>query len=137
MAYSNFYARLHDFKEGLSLSLSAIWRFQISRFYLLIIGIFQVIAWLEAFYLYRRLAGGVLIEHYNVDFGVDLIGDPSRVFLYPLFGLAVLFLNLSFAAWMSEHKDFRIFIHLLFAAALTFGIFICLSLFFLYLINFR
>jgi hypothetical protein len=137
MAYSNFYDHFYVIRKQTSSALAAVWRFPSSRLYFLIIGLLQLAAWLEAIFIYRQLSGDLVVLHYNVDFGIDLVGTPTRIFIYPFFGLGIFLLNLGLAAALNTQRDFRIFIHLLLSAALIFGLFLNLALLFVYLINFR
>jgi hypothetical protein len=137
MVYSNLYARLHAARQATGAALRAVWNLRPARWYFLIIGLLQFSAWLQAAYIYRHLAGDVLVQHYSVDFGIDLVGDPSQIFLYPVYGLAVFIINFGLAALGRERPDFRIFVHLLLAAALIFALFLNIALLFIYLINFR
>lgn len=136
MVYSNFYARVYTARRTIAGALAAVWRWRPSRVYLLIIGLLQIIAWLEAIFIYRHLTGEVLVLHYNVDFGIDLVGAPAHIFIYPVFGLVVLAGNFFLGASFHRHKDFRIFLHLLLSAATLFSLFLNLALMFIYLINF-
>jgi hypothetical protein len=137
MSYSSFYVRFYDIRQKISLSLGLIWRVFSNRIYLMVILSWQVIAWLQAIFIYRQLTGNILILHYNVDFGIDLVASPDQIFLYPLFGLIVSLINLTILAILSRHRDFKILAHLLLSAAVFFEIFLSLALLAIYLINFR
>ena len=137
MAYSNFYGQFYVIRGRVGSSLAAVWNLSASRWYAALTVILQIIAWAESIFIYRNLTGDLLILHYNVDFGIDLVGVPSRIFVYPLVGLGVFILNLIIAAANHNRKDFRIFVHFLLSAAVVFGLFLNLALLFVYLINFR
>jgi len=137
MAYSNFYGWFYVIRQQVGAALLAVWNLACGRYYLVALILAQIIAWLESIFIYRNLSGDLLILHYNVDFGVDLVGIPARIFTYPLIGLGIAILNLILAATTYNHKDFRVFVHFLLAAALVFGLFLNLALLFVYLINFR
>jgi hypothetical protein len=137
MAYSNFYGRFYAVCSRAGSALEAVWYFLPSRWYFAGAALLQAIAWFEAFFIYRNLADNLLVLHYNVDFGIDLVGAPSQIFWYPLLGLGILALNTALAAAWHQHKDFRTFVHFLLAAAILFGLFLNLVLLFIYLINFR
>lgn len=137
MAYSNFYGWFYVIRQQIGAALLAVWNLSFGRYYLVALILAQIIAWLESVFIYRNLSGDLLILHYNVDFGVDLVGMPARIFTYPLIGLGVIALNLALAAASHNQKDFRAFVHFLLAAALVFGLFLNLALLFVYLINFR
>ena len=136
MAYSNYYARFFAVKEKTSAAWGAIWRLKSSRWYLLALGLLQIIVWLQASFVFKKISSGLLVLHYSVDFGIDLVGPPSQIFYYPLFGLAIIFLNLVIAAAWREKKDFKVTARLLLAAAVLFNIFLCLALLSVYFINF-
>ena len=137
MAYSNFYARFYAIRQQAGQAMAAVWRFYPSRFYFLAVGLWQLLTWWQAIFIYRNLTGNLLVLHYNVDFGIDLVADPSHIFIYPLFGLVVLLVNFIIAASLFRHRNFKVFTQLLLAAAALFGLFLSLVVLFIYLINFR
>ncbi|MFA6995491.1 MAG: hypothetical protein WC249_03740 [Patescibacteria group bacterium] len=137
MAYSNFYARFYDLNQRIGSSFAAVWRFRPSRFYLLTWGLLHIIVWWQAIFIFRNLIGNFLVLHYNVDFGVDLVGDPVQILYYPLYALGIGIINLIIVAALNQNKDFRIFVHLLLATAVLFALFLNLVLLFIYLINFK
>ena len=99
--------------------------------------LFQISAWWQAIFIYKHLSGQLLILHYNIDFGIDLVGEPWHIFLYPLYGLGIFLLNWTVSAFLHRRQYFRLFANLLLTAALLFGLFVSLALMFIYLINFR
>lgn len=137
MAYSNFYANFYIICRKIGQSFLALWRFRPSRLYLLFIFLFQVAAWLQAWSIRRDLTGNLVVLHYNVNFGTDLIGAPHEVFYYPLLGLGVLLINLVIALAHRRRRDWYFFIHVLFGSAAVFNLILCLVLLSIYLINFR
>ena len=137
MGYSNFYARFYAICQRTGEALLSIWRFRPSRWYFLFILLFQVLAWLQAWFIAHNLTGELAVLRHNVNFGITLIGPPERVLIYPLFGLAIFFLNLVIAVIARNHKDWRIFVQLLLGTAVFFGLLLSLVLLSIYLINFR
>jgi len=137
MVYSNLYARFYSFCQEARAAFAALWRFIPSRFYLGIAALFQLLAWWQAFFIYKHLSGKILVLHYNIDFGINLLGSPAKIFVYPLYGLAVFALNWVLAAALNRQRHFRLFTNFLLTAALLFLFFISLALMFVYLINFR
>lgn len=137
MTYSNFYAKLYTAGKKVGAALAAVWHFVPSRFYFLTVAFWQLAAWAQAGFIYRHLTGDLIVLHYNIDSGIDLVGHPAQIFIYPLFGLGIFILNLSLSAALHRHQDWRIFNHLLLAAAAIFGFFLDLVLLSIYLINFR
>ncbi len=136
MAYSNFYARLHTRGQEIGAAFLAVWSFYPTRVYLPILLFWQILAWLQAWLIFHNLTGDLLVLHYNVDFGVDLVGDPSRIFLYPIFGLVACFVALILSSFFYRQADFKVITHLLLGAAAVFGLFLSLVLMSIFLINF-
>jgi hypothetical protein len=137
MNYSNFYARVYTFLQRLGVTFKRIFKFSYTKIYVGIIIFLQAIAWLQTISIYRRLTGDFTILHYNIDFGVDLVGSPKSIFYYPLFGLGVAIVNIVLAAALARHKEPRLVIHFLLGAAVTFAVFLSLALLALNFINFR
>ncbi len=137
MSYSNFYAHFYSFLEKTKQSFGAIFRLTSSRIYLALMVFWQIIAWFQAWFIYRSLSANLVVLHYNVDFGIDLVADQNRVYLYPLLGLVVFLANLIILACLRKDNNFKIFVHYLLGAANLFGAFLCIALLSVYLINFR
>lgn len=137
MVYSNLYAKFYSTAERASGAVVAVWRWRPGRWYFLAFLVVQSLAWWQAEFIYRQLAGSVLVLHYNVDFGIDLVGDPAQVFGYPLYGLGIFIVNYLIAAAGSGRRDKNVYNHLLLAGAVIFGLALNLALMFIYLINFK
>jgi hypothetical protein len=137
MNYSNFYARLYTFLGRLGVAFRRIFKFNYTKVYVGVIIFLQALVWLQTIAVFRRLTGDSAILHYNIDFGVDLIGSPQEVFYYPLFGLAVAIINISLAAIISRRHEPRLVIHFLLLAAVAFAVFLNLALLAINFINFR
>ena len=137
MAYSTFYNHFFNFRQHIAKSFANLWRFVPARFYLGLALLWQIISWYQASFIYKNLSGNLLVLHYNVDYGTDLIGDPKQIFYYPLGGLLVILLNLIVSLLFYRHKDFRLYANLLLGGLALFSIFLNLALLAIYLVNFR
>lgn len=137
MLYSDFYAIIHD--AGVSARASYLAVFSQRGFlrYLIFFAIFNLFAWIESYLIYRQIKGELLVLHYNVDFGIDLVASPGRILIYPLFSLLILIINLSVAAVFNRQREALVYSGLLLSAAVLFTIFLNLYLVFVYLINFH
>lgn len=136
MAYSSFYARFYDHLQKISRSFRAVIKFVSAKYYLGAIFLFQGLAWFQAISIFRKFTGNFLILHYNIDFGIDLVGDSYKIFYIPLAGFLVLLLNLIVSTIFVRKEAYKILLHLLFTASLIFNSFINIALFAIYLINF-
>lgn len=78
--------------------------FQVS---ILIAAVFLVLsAALPWWQLYPDLAQQIAVPlHYNIHFGVDLFGQPWRIFIFPISGAVILALNMlmAFIFWRRDH----------------------------------
>ncbi len=137
MNYSNFYARFYTFLQLSGAAFKRIFKFNFTKVYAGLIIFLQVLAWLQTIAIYRRLTGDFTILHYNIDFGVDLIGRPQSIFYYPFFGLGVAIINVILAAVLARRREARLIIHFLLGAAVAFAVFLSLALLALNFINFR
>ena len=137
MAYSNFYAKIYTVLNKIKNAFAAIFRYKSSYFYLGLIVFWQLAAWFQAWFILKNLSGDVLVLHYNVDFGIDLVGNPSQIYSYPWLGIGVFLLNLIILAILHKNKNFKILTHFLLGSAAAFGLFLSIALLSVYLINFR
>jgi len=137
MSYSNFYARFYTAGQNFGSSLAAVWRLAASRWYLLIFLVWQLLAWWQTIFIFRNLAGDFLVLHYNISFGVDRVGEPYKIFFYPIFGLVVIVVNFLILLCLRRLKNFSIFAHFLFSSAVLFNFLLNLALFSIYLVNFK
>lgn len=137
MLYSaKVYNYLTDFRLNFKKSFSAVFSPRIFKVYLILILLFQILTWYIGIYIYRHLTGDLLILHYNVDFGTDLIGPPTRSFSGPLFGLLIFFINSGLALALNVKKKAAYLNHLLIAGAMVINLFLLISLLTIYLNNF-
>ncbi len=137
MAYSNFYSRFYSFFDKIKASLGTIFHYKPSWIYLGLIIFWQIVAWLQTGFIRRKLSGEILVLHYNVDFGIDRIGDPKQIYLFPLLGLGVFLLSFILLAIMHKNKNFKALVLYLLGSAAIFGLFLSIALVAVYLINFR
>ncbi|MHB8903847.1 MAG: hypothetical protein ACYC40_01950 [Patescibacteria group bacterium] len=137
MSYSRLYNRFFNFRERTNNALNGLWHYRPARLYLLLALVWQIIAWLQARFIFKNLSSDLLVLHYNVEFGTDLISQPNQIFYYPLGGLLFILLNLIICLLFYRNKDFKLFIDLLVGGAALFSIFLNLALLSIYLINFR
>lgn len=137
MAYSNFYAKFYTVLGKIKTALAAVFRFRPSFIYLALVIFWQLVAWFQVWFIAKNLSSDVLVLHYNVDFGVDLVGDPNQIYLYPLLGIGVFLINFIVLAILHKDKNFKILSHFLWGAAVLFGSFLSIALLSVYLINFR
>ncbi|MFA5163113.1 MAG: hypothetical protein WC441_01135 [Patescibacteria group bacterium] len=135
--FSKVYNYLADFRVNFKKSFKLVFAPKIFKLYLILTLVWQILAWYISVYVYRNLSGRLLILHYNVDFGTDLIGAPIRVFGGPLFALLIFLVNAVFALSLNRRQAASFLNHLLIAGAMVLNLFVLIALFTIYLSNFR
>jgi hypothetical protein len=76
-----------------------------------------------------------IILHYNVYFGVDMMGNYRLVFVLPLIGLAIFLVNFFLSLYFYRHKE-RIASYLLLMAALMVQLSLFVSILSVVIINY-
>ena len=104
------------------------------RIYLIFTVLCNLLLWLLSWLVMVNINQELSILHYNIIFGIDYIGDPHRIFFLPAFGLAMALINMLLSLWLFKRE--KLLAHLLMLSALVFHIFLGLSLYSIYLINF-
>lgn len=137
MSYSQFYGRLQNWRLQAAGTLKDLFGLSSNRLYLLAILIIQGASWWLATYVFRAIAGNVLILHYNVDFGIDLIGVPNLIFYFPSLGMLFLVLSLIALLILGSGRNFKIQSHFLLGGAVLSNLGVLSALVLIYLMNFR
>lgn len=137
MNYSSFYVKLHDTFQRSFKAVIAVWNFVPAKIYLGFILLSQALLWFQALNILSLKHEGILIFHYNIDFGIDLVGNPRKIYLFPLAAALVAIFNFILSATFHRLKDATRLYHLLFSSALIFAVCDSLVLFAIYLVNFQ
>ncbi len=106
-----------------------------ARVYLAVLLGLNLLDWLAAYAINKNVSQNLIVLHYNIDFGVNLIGDAKRIYLIPLLGLIIILINFILLAVI--HRQSKFIVHLLLSGAIFANLFLLAGLASLYLINFR
>lgn len=136
MKYSKFYSRWYSFREAVAGSFRALFSWRHSWVFLIINLFLQVVAWGESWSIFKRFNGDQLVLHYNVDFGIDLLGDSNQVFTYPLLSLVLFLVNLLWLLSLAKRSDFKFFSYFVWGGLTMVTLFLLSAIFSIYLINF-
>ena len=107
------------------------------RIYVMIIFALNFSIWLAAYFVNTNAVQNLIVLHYNVNFGVDLIGGAEKLFIIPVLGLVIIFINLFLVFVFSKDKNFKFIAHLLLASCVIVDLFLLIALLLVFLINFR
>lgn len=110
-----------------------------ARVYLAVLLGLNLLDWLAAYAINKNVSQNLIVLHYNVDFGVNLIGGAKKIYLIPLLGLIIILINFILLAVIHRqgHGQNKFIAHLLLSGAMLANLFLLAGLASLYLINFR
>lgn len=106
------------------------------RIYLIIIIFINLLLWILVSVIDIQTEQDLIALHYNVDFGVNLIGGAGRVYIIPLIGVIIILINGFLTAAMCKQKDGQFIAHVLLSAVVLVHIFLLAAAASIYLINF-
>ena len=109
--------------------------FTFVRVYLLFLFILNILNWLLASYVNNNVSQNLVVLHYNVNLGVNLIGNARDIYIIPTLGLAFIIIN--FILLLNIFKKNKFLIHLLLGFTILINIFLISSTVAIYLVNFR
>ncbi len=112
------------------------WSFFYIRIYLIFLILMNISLWASAYNIFQRVSQDLIVLHYSVDFGVNLIGDVKRLFIIPLLGLLIIIFNFFIILFFNSSKHFKFISHLLLAPILLIHLFLLAALGSIYLVNF-
>lgn len=106
-----------------------------ARVYLAVLLGLNLLNWFAAYTINKNVSQNLIVLHYNIDFGVNLIGGAKKIYLIPLLGLIIILINFILLAVI--HRQGKFIVHLLLSGAILANLFLLAGLASLYLINFR
>ena len=125
----------HFSRAALGEAIFSILGLGLVRLYLVLLLILNLINWFFAFYVSKNVSQSLIILHYNVDLGVNLIGGVANIYIIPALGLAFIFIN--FLLLINIYRQSKFLIHLVLSFSLLVNFFLVASTISVYLINFR
>ncbi|MDO8668074.1 MAG: hypothetical protein Q7K35_03175 [bacterium] len=134
----DWYKLLNHFHLGRAKLAEVAWYligFVYVQIYLLSLLSLNAINWFLAYYVNKNVSQSLVVLHYNVNLGVDLIGNVRDIYVIPTLGLAFIVINLLLL--LNIYRRNRFLIHLLFGFSLLINLFLIASTISIYLINFR
>lgn len=130
------FATYINYKERLSKSLSVVFGHLCVKIYLGILVAINSAIWVAVYYISTKVTEDLVVLHYNVDFGVDLVGEVGNMYMIPTLGFIVLAVNFFLVFLFVGQKDLRVLAHFLLGGATAVNFFLLVSLAPIYLINF-
>ncbi len=137
MTMWKIYSRFLLFIRSIISASKTYWSFSVNRLYLMFILILQVFIWYWSANLFSNLSDDFFILHYTVDFGIDLVAKPWSIFIIASIALLFSLINIISSLIVANKKLAKIYWHLLGVSTFVVNFFLCLSVFSIFLINFR
>jgi len=122
-------------REKLAEAVLYLVSFTFVRIYLLFLFTLNVINWWLAFYVNNNVSQNLVVLHYNVNLGVNLIGDVRDIYIIPTLGLTFIVIN--FMLLLNIFRKNKFLIHLLLGFSLLINLFLIAGTISIYLVNFR
>jgi hypothetical protein len=137
LGLSKIYHHLDLIKDKIAYNLSEVFGLLFIKIYLAVLLLQNISLWVFVWLFSRQVGSSLAIIHFNVDFGIDLVGDARKLLTIPLLGLFVSLFNFLLLFVFLKDKNFKLIAHLLLAAAFLVNVFLSLALGPIYWMNFR
>lgn len=134
--FIKIYDRLSVFLRKYKILLNNLFRFSFIKIYFISIILINLFLWLATYYMYSNISQDIAILHYNVDFGIDFIGDKKLFFIIPLFGLIFILIDKIILLFLLKKNNFKFLAYFILSFLLLLHIFLVLAQYSVYSINF-
>lgn len=134
---SKIFILFYSFKKNFVDAIFFLFSFFYARIYFFILICLNLLLWLGAYYINVNVSQDLVVLHYNVDFGVNLIGNVKEIFIIPFLSLVIIFINGALVLFLCRNEYFKFIIHLILCTGIIINLFLLASLASIYLINFR
>lgn len=133
--FSKFLSYLY---RGLTYIRTSLRLLLVNRSFLVItvITVFlNILNWVGVYFLVKAVGTNLAVLHYNVVFGVDLVGDASQFYNVPFFGLVTIIINVLLAGLLNKNNE-KLAATIFLVLATIINVFCLTALYFSYIINF-
>ncbi|MDD5294703.1 MAG: hypothetical protein PHP21_02165, partial [Patescibacteria group bacterium] len=90
---SRFYENSYLLRQKFFGAVSYLSGYFFIRLYFIVLLGLNLLIWLTAYFITASVSQDLVVLHYNIDFGVDLIGSVQRIYIIPLLGLIIILVN--------------------------------------------
>jgi hypothetical protein len=137
LGLSRIYHYFDLLKGKTGYGFSEVFGFLFIRIYLIILLLQNLSLWVFVWLFSRQVGDSLAILHFNIDFGIDLVGDAKKLFTIPLLGLFVSVFDFLLLFVFLKNRNFKFIAYLLLSAAFMVNVFLSLALGPIYWMNFR
>ena len=136
----NFFIKIYDkislFFGHIKVALKNLFSYFFIKVYFIIAYTINLFLWVAVYFCYSRFSQDIAILHYNIDFGIDLIGNKNYLFFIPISSLFFIIIYQIILSKFLSNNDFKFWSYFLSSFLLLFNIFLIFILFTIYYINF-
>ncbi len=136
----NFLIKLYDqfsiFINRAKSSFLDLYSLTFVRIFSAISILINLFLWYFTWYIYKNISQDIAVLHYNVEFGIDQVGNKSYFFIIPLLSLFFILINNIAFLILFKKEDFKFLAYFLLSFLLFFNILLSFFLVSIYLINF-
>lgn len=125
-----------DYKKRFIKIFNTVFGHLCTKIYVGVLLVINSAIWTTVYYITTQVTQDLVVLHYNVGFGVDLVGSVSNMYMIPAAGLFILVINLLLVFFFSGQEDLRAVSHFLLGTATAVNFFLFISLIPIYFINF-
>jgi hypothetical protein len=97
----------------------------------------NAINWIGSAFIFHFLTPKLAVIHYNIDFGIDLVGTRGQVFTSASWGVGFLIVDMIILFLLYKQPHFKFIYRLMLGAAVLSNFFLLLATLAVYITNFR
>lgn len=101
----------------------------------------NILNWAFVYFINIKISQDLAVLHYNVNFGVNLIGSVKQIYILPFLGLVIFIFNFALFVFVFRLNynilsSRKFFAHILLGTSVLANFFLLISLALIYLVNF-
>ncbi len=106
------------------------------KIYLILFLILNSVVWIIVKYIDLEIDRDKIALHFNIESGIDYYGDTYKIYVLPIFGLFIFFVNTLIFLNFANHKDRKFLSHILFSMVVIVNLILIVGAISIYLVNF-
>ncbi|MDA3839572.1 MAG: hypothetical protein PF572_00645 [Patescibacteria group bacterium] len=137
---SKFIDLAYSWWDYFTSEISSVFSFLYVKIYFVFFIAVNGINWLFSYYIFSNIlpeTRELIALHYNVEFGVNLIGNANNIFILPSLGLLIIVINFSLLLSIYKLKNSKFLGNFLLLPALISNVYLLIGLVSIYLANFK
>ncbi len=137
--FTKILSRFYLLKQNLKKNIFDLFSHFFIKVYLGALVLLNFLVWFVASRIYSQAETPQIALHYNVDFGIDLYDDVTKIFIIPFLGLLLTIINLIIILLVNyyQRSEVKFISHILLATAILANLLLLAATITIYFINFR